>query len=559
MSDKGKSISTSHHFSVLEKNLKEKDDIIKNLKQELYHLRSIIAVMPGNVFWKDRQHVYQGCNNNVIKIFKLNSEQDFIGKKLEEVSPPNTIKQDVIEQITLSDEELMRTGTPKIIEESAFNEKFEPAIYLTQKVPLRDKDGNVNGLLGISLDITQQKINEAALQKAKEDAELANKAKSQFIMNMSHDLRTPFSGILGFARLLAEKEKDSEKKVMLSYVIESSEKLLALLNDILEFSKAENSSNSAHPIPFNIWELNQQVAGLMLAEIERKKLQLVFEIDPKIPTLLVGEKLKLHRILLNLVNNAVKFTHKGHIAIKIKILERKPEQIILHFAIEDSGIGIPANNLETIFESFNRLTSSYQSQYHGTGLGLSIVKQFVKQLGGEIKVESEIEKGSIFSFDLPFSIPVELLPENKQEKELDALKLEKITPQLQRIMLVEDDLIAQKLATIMLTEQFNCPVDIAANGEQALKLAYKNNYNLILMDIGLPDIDGFTIAQQIRKLPTSNEKTIIVGLSAHVDDNDRKAANNNHMNDIYNKPLSKEILYQLILKNYLGWVDRVFS
>ncbi len=512
-------------------------ELKKAKEKELYYLRDIIGKMPGNVYWKDRNGIYLGCNNNAVRLLKLASHQEIIGKKAEDF-----LELKYAQMVNENDNKIMLDGVSSIIEENAFDPDGNPAIYFTQKVPLRDEAGNVTGLLGISLNITQQKENEEALKKAKEEAENAYKVKSEFIMNMSHDLRTPFSGILGFARILEKKETDSEKKLMISYVVQSSEKLLDLLNDILNLSRTEGEKTTTESQIFDIQHLCQQVTSLMLAEIKRKKLKLYINIDSEIPNQVFGDKLKLHRILLNLLNNAVKFTEQGHVAIKIQLLSRVEEQIILNFQIEDSGIGIPNDKFGMIFEQFSRLNSSYQGNYNGAGLGLSIVKQFVHDLDGKMEVRSDLGKGSSFNFIIPLQIATNTSHSQAQ------LKLNKLTNSkrnFNRILLVEDDAIAQKLAEVMLKEEFNCQIDFARNSEQALKLSANHDYDLIIMDIGLPDLDGFTTTKMIRTQRHYNETIIIVGLSAHVDDADQKLASNCKMDDIFTKPLSKDFFFKL--------------
>lgn len=368
-------------------------------QQKLKQLEKIIALLPGNVYWKDRNGVYQGCNDLAAKLVKLKSRFEIIGKTLYDIADPK-----YADVISRTDEHIMATDTEMVLEESAFDVDGNPAVYFTRKVPLHDDEGNVNGLLGISIDITERKILENALQEAKIKAESSNAAKSEFIRNISHDLRTPFNSLLGFSKMLRNKETDPEKKQMLCDVVQSAEKLLEIITDVIDLSAIESGQDKNQIIQFSIIDIIEHIKVLLMSEIKQKKIELITHFNPDIPQRVLGDKMKIYRIILNLLANAIKFTHNGFISIDINSEKITEKKLLLVTAISDTGIGIPKEKQNIIFDRFSRLTSSYQGQYEGSGLGLYIVKQFLQELGGEITVESEVGKGSTFTCSIPLEL-----------------------------------------------------------------------------------------------------------------------------------------------------------
>jgi len=359
-------------------------------------LEEIISVLPGNIYWKNRKGIYLGCNNNMARLVKLNHRQDYLGKTLYDFAP-----KDIADNVTQTDESIMQSGQELCVEEEAFDPEGNPATYFTRKVPLKNNTGKVIGLAGISIDITERKRYEEALKIAKEKAEVANKAKSNFIMNMSHDIRTPFSGILGLSQFLFEKEKDSEKKEILNCIVESTENLLDILNEVIYLATIDKKSPGEIKA-FNLRTLLENIYKTMQPETMHKNLSFKLKIKSKIPIHLKGDEFALKRILLNLVGNAVKFTDSGSVVILVEAMHKTDTEVKLKFMIQDTGIGIPEDKQETIFEQFSKLSPSYEGKQQGTGLGLWFVKKITEDMGGEITVESKLGKGSSFSCTLSF-------------------------------------------------------------------------------------------------------------------------------------------------------------
>ena len=379
---------------------KRYEDALKhaNLNDDFPDLEEIIGILPGNIYWKNREGIYLGCNDNMAKLINLPSRHDYVGMTLHDFGP-----KEIADRITAIDEAIMESGEPSCSEEEAIDADDKPATLFTRKVPLKNKNGKVIGLAGVSIDITDRKRYEVALKLAKEKAEIANKTKSDFIMNMSHDIRTPFSGILGLSQFLFEKETNAEKKDILDCIVESSRNLLDVLNEVIflaTFDKEPETSTTR----ISLLRLIESVFAIMRPEAMRKGLTYTLDVDPNIPEHVTGDEFGTKRVLLNLIGNAIKFTDSGTVHISVETTEITNDQAKLQFIIRDSGIGIPDDKLEIIFEQFSRLVPSYKGKYQGTGLGLWFVKQLLVRMCGDIRVESEVGKGSAFIFTIPFTL-----------------------------------------------------------------------------------------------------------------------------------------------------------
>lgn len=354
-------------------------------------LEGIIALMPGNIYWKDRGGVYLGCNESIKKLLHLNHRNDIVGNTLYDLVP-----KDLADSITRIDNRVMETDEEYCIEETAFDPEGNEATYFTRKVPLKSTSGKTIGLVGISIDITERREHEKAIQIAREKAEAANKAKSAFIMNMSHDIRTPFSGLLGLSQFLLNNETDAEKKDILKSIVESAENLLDILNEVLDLTAAEEIQKKVLS-DFDLKKLIKGIYNTMLPATKQKKLQLNLSLDPSLPKKVYGDEYAVKRILLNLLGNAVKFTNTGHINITASLVEHTDQNIMFELKVSDTGIGIPKEKQDFIFEQFSKLDSSYQGKYRGTGLGLWFVKQLVERMKGTLKINSTPSKGTSFT------------------------------------------------------------------------------------------------------------------------------------------------------------------
>lgn len=365
-----------------------------------FDLEKIIAFVPGHVFWKDKDGKYIGCNDTFAKILKLKSRQDIVGLTDYDIS--SEAEANLIRENDLF---VMESGKEYVVEELGYDISGNPATYLSRKIPLFDKNGATIGLLGISMDISVRKKYEEELRLLKEKAEVANEAKSEFIMNMSHDLRTPMTGIIGFTDILKSKETNPEKKEMLELLESSSNRLLDLLNEIVSIVEAEENQN-IYRETFNLRNLIEDNAQLLRSAVEYKNLSFLTEMDETVPYTLLGDKKRLAQILLNLTGNAVKFTEKGYIKVTVKTISPvKKGKTKLQISVQDTGIGIDKKNFQKIFEKFSYLNAGHKEKYPGSGLGLWLVKKIVDDLDGKITVTSKIGKGTTFSLILNFQVP----------------------------------------------------------------------------------------------------------------------------------------------------------
>jgi two-component system, OmpR family, aerobic respiration control sensor histidine kinase ArcB len=547
-------------------------------KNDKASLETMIAHLPGNVYWMDKNCIHMGCNNNVLKMLGL-ARDEYVGKTYEELAEIVGWTQGEAKSFKKDDMEVLRTGYPKANVEEPLLRHIDGSLhyYLTNRVPMHNENGTISGVAGISVDITERKQMETELREAKEEAEEANNAKTEFLENMRHDIRTPLTGIVGFANIIAQEINDEKIKEYVDNLTASSQSLENLLNEILEVIRIGAQETTVTKKKFDLKEEITDVFDLNRARASHKHLDFSLEYDNSIPSRVIGDPMRTHRIVLELVANALNFTDKGSVKIKTELAKQKENNLIIKITVSDTGIGIPFNKQEEIFQQFKKLTPSYKGIYKGVGFGLSIVKQYVNELEGEIYVDS-YENGSTFICLLPLKKP--LLEEEEEEVEGKQKEISIITaktaplefvPQVKSrkkgdiqpvpypahpILVVEDQAIAAKVAKIILTG-LNCQVDVAENGRTALELFNKHKYDIIFMDIGLPDIDGYEVTRRIRLLELyTNEHIPIIALTAHVDEENKEHCINSGMNAVLSKPLNEEKARDII-SNFIPYYEQV--
>lgn len=371
---------------------------LAQLQAQVEELRDIISIMPGHIYWLDRHNIFRGCNIEQAKSAKLASPNDIIGK-----TNYDMLWKEQAASLDAINLQVMETGTPYSCEEIALM-ATGVRTYLSQKVPIKNQKGEIIGLLGISVDITDRKLMEQELREAKEKAEEANQVKTEFIRNMEHDIRTPMCGILGVATYVKTKV-EGQLQELLSDVEVSSNELLEYFNNILEFSQINSDIAPLIMDSISIKDIVDSVCRMELSAAKNKNLELIVSYATEIPSLLISNKFRIHRALLNLVSNAIKFTDKGYVKMMLRVELQAEDKALLSISVEDTGIGIPVTDRTIIFDKFTRGDLSNRGIYKGTGLGLWIVKQFMTELGGTVSLTSEINKGSIFTLSIPVSIP----------------------------------------------------------------------------------------------------------------------------------------------------------
>jgi len=419
--------------------------------------------------------------------------------------------------------------------------------------PYMEADKTISGVAVIAYEVTPHVLAKNELVEAKKNAEEktliaegAVKAKQQFLSNMSHEIRTPMNAIIGFTNVVLKTKLDNPQKQYINAIKVSGESLIVLLNDILDLAIVDAGKMTFVQTPFYLFSSVSDMLHLFETKMQEKNLALVKKYDTAIPKVLVGDPVRLRQIILNLIGNAVKFTNEGTITVSLGLLHEDKENVTIQFTVTDTGIGIPKNNLENIFDAFQQVALNTDRLYGGAGLGLAIVKQLVELQGGTVQVKSNVNKGSAFSFTLSF----------KKAKALTAIEPTTAVEQMQKngtgnvamknvkVLVAEDVALNQLLIKIILAE-FGFDADIAANGKIAIEYLQKNNYDIILMDLHMPEMDGFEATAHIRTILKLQIPIIALTADVTTVDNDKCRAVG--MNDYISKPIDEKLLYNKII------------
>lgn len=496
-------------------------------KENQTQLERISEVVPGNFYWKNSGGTYLGCNLSLLTMLGMHSIQDIIGKSDCDLWPEQA------DDIRNHDKQVMLSKKTVYTEESV-TVSGKNMFFAVMKMPLFGENDQVIGILGNSLDITKQKEMEEELKKAKEAAEIANIAKTQFIANMSHDIRTPLSGVVGLGGLVEKEIENPRHRMMVHDMVKSSNELLNMLNEILDVVSLGNITvEDIHEEPFHLPYLVQTIIDLEKSSVDLKEIELLSSIDEQVPTILFGDHQKLHHIVLNLVGNAIKFTKQGHVSIHVKLIEKQTHSVCLSFEISDTGMGVSLEDQEKVFDLFYKTTPSYKGIDKGHGIGLHIVKTYTELLGGKISVKSNLNQGSTFSFNLVFKLPDKdpmplttppaCLSQRRNEPKIitdtqaNPIGDEVDTgPNAPKILIIEDnDVVRMVVKTMVRTA--HCNPTTANDCETGLELAKSQSFDLILSDIGLPGISGIEFAKQLRQYEEENNKkpVPIVAVTGH--------------------------------------------
>jgi PAS domain S-box-containing protein len=364
-------------------------------------LTQLLATLPGHVYWKDLDGRYLGCNQKFVEILGFTSPQDIIDK-----TDFDFLSYDKAKLIQENDWQVITAKQELAFEEEGVDQQGNPAFYLTHKAPLYDEKDHIIGILGVTVNITIRKEAEKQLKIAKEKAELANKAKSDFLAVVSHELRTPLTAIIGLAEMLKVPNFSAEKKLEFTdHLINSSQHLLGIVNDILDFAQLEENKFQLIPSAFNLQELIKKVIGMLYTQAMQKGLSLsLLHYPTTLPKHLKADIKALSQILINLIGNAIKFTNAGSIDLIVQLHSATTKHAAIEIIVADTGIGIPANKLEKIFERFEQVNQPQTRTVGGTGLGLAVTKKLVEMMDGTITVESTLGRGTRFTVNLLLEI-----------------------------------------------------------------------------------------------------------------------------------------------------------
>ncbi len=558
-------------FSEIYPPIKDFNQYLWDEKEKLaIYLNNIVENIPASIYWKDVNSVILGGSKLHTELTGFSDSKAVIGK-----TDYDFAWKGQAERIIENDRFVMKNKQMISFEERAKLPDDGIHIFLTQKSPLKGRLGEIIGVLGVSIDITELKKTQKKLKKAKLAAEAANLAKTEFLANMSHDIRTPLTGIIGLSQLLAYRLVLTEDKADLHLIRQASERLLSLLNDILDVASLENINEAEVKLEsFSLVDLSKALKSLLAPAAKLKELSLHVKVDISTSENILSDRIKLERILLNLANNAIKFTKKGEVNLSIKELALSPQRadgISVEFTISDTGIGIPADKLAYIFDHFFRVKPSFEEQNQGYGVGLYIVKKFVNLLGGEIEVKSEVGVGTKFSFIL-FMTLEKSHKKNKNKnsehfgllkakgeqavaaEENSAERTEITSPALledkllakKSILLIEDDQLVIKFSRELLT-QAGYQVTVVSTSKEALNLVKSHSFDLILTDLGLPGISGCELAVLYRYWERVNHKprVPIIVLTAHGQGKFKEECLAAGINEIWLKPLTIEKIKKL--------------
>jgi signal transduction histidine kinase/CheY-like chemotaxis protein/HPt (histidine-containing phosphotransfer) domain-containing protein len=448
---------------------------------------------------------------------------------------PKMVSESLRNIIGYMEKEEMEIISAETIKANIYSERIKSIVLLGHIIAIVVLG---TSLLIIFLDISQRNFFEQELIKAKELAEKSVKIKENFLANISHEIRTPMNAISGLTKILLRSGLNKKQIEYLDAIKASSDTLLVIINDILDLSKAKSGKMVFEKTEIKIHSLVSSLTELLSAKAEEKRIKLMVDIDKDIPPCLLGDAVRLNQILLNLLGNAIKFTEKGNVELTATLIPDEGGQAKVKFSVGDSGIGITEELMPTIFESFTQASTEITRKYGGTGLGLSIVKELVELQGGQIQVKSKVGEGSTFSFWLPFEV---------KEAEGELVAETGITAAIKylpgtKVLLVEDNLINQMVAQAVLKE-FKCMVESAENGKTAFELSRRIKFDVILMDVQMPEISGYEVTRRIRSDAGSiNQFTPIIAMTANAGKADQEKCMEAGMDDFISKPFDENNL-----------------
>ena len=533
-----------HVFQAQEIAIKEIKQLVKNLDKQKLELnqsrklyKQLVEEAGDIIFRMDRQGLISYINPIGLHIFNQ-EEEDIIGCHFTKL-----IDQEFRAEALGLFKEQVSTNKANLYQEFPYKKANGENIWFGQNINLLFENDNLIGAQVVARDITERKKFEAELLKAKEIAEESELAKEKFLANMSHEIRTPMNAIYGLANILMDKSLSDEDRESVRAINHSANNLIRIINDILDFSKIESGNVEIRENVFNLEQVLEGVIQTLKLGASDKDIELKMFIDSAVPKELIGDPVRLRQILLNLKSNAIKFTEHGYVETSVKVKHESAENCTLLFEVKDTGIGIPESKLETIFKSFTQASDETSRKYGGTGLGLTIAKELIELQSGTIEVQSIPGHGSTFVFTLKFEFGTGLEPQAKlQERNFT---LDELTGY--KFLMAEDNLMNQLLAKKVFAK-WNCKIDFADNGQIAIDKLNVNDYDLVLMDLQMPELDGYQTTKYIRNEMRQPKSEIpIIAITAHALSGESAKCISIGMNDYISKPFNQLELFEKIL------------
>ncbi|MCL4207106.1 MAG: GAF domain-containing protein [Pirellulaceae bacterium] len=474
----------------------------EELQHERYLLHTLMDHLPHAIYFKDSNSRFLRINRAMGAMFGLADPAEAIG-----MSDRDFFAAEHAERAMADERRIVQTGEPVVdLQEKETWPDGRVTWALTTKMPLLDESGRIIGTFGLSRDITEQKQTAEALQAAKEAAEAANRAKSSFLANMSHEIRTPLNAVIGMSELLLDTQVTPQQHEFLTIVKDSGEALLSVINDILDFSKIEAGKLTLERAPFDLWEQVGDTMKSFATRANQRELELACRIHPDVPRLAIGDANRLRQIIINLVGNALKFTDRGEVVLDVQRESRNADDVVLHFTVRDTGIGIPKNRQAAIFEMFEQADSSSTRRYGGTGLGLTICQRLTELMGGRIWLESEPGVGSSFHFTVHLEIGCEALAHRPRAELAGIHGLQ--------VLVVDDNTTNRRILDEVLRSWQFLPV-LVSSAEEAWEELQRAKvvgqpYPLMLTDVHMPGTDGFALVERIKSDPLSRGPAIVM-------------------------------------------------
>ncbi len=509
-------------------NITEYKRIEEELSKKRNFLQAILDNSPAVIYVKDLSGRYILGNKEWEQVVNIGPGETGLGK-----TDFDLFSRETAEAFLANDKKVIDTGEPLEQFENLSDKNGDSITFISLKFPIIDKNGEIFSLGGVSTDISE-------LLEAKQKAEAATVAKSNFLANMSHEIRTPMNAVLGMSRLALDTDLSEKQRNYIQNAFNSAESLLDIIDSILDFSKIEAGMMKLENIPFSLRKLCRDVNDVFALKAKAKKLEMLFDLDDRIPKDVVGDPLRLKQVLINLIDNGIKFTDSGSVSMQVSVKSSKNKQIILNFVITDTGVGISEDRQAELFAPFNQLDSSTTRNYGGTGLGLSITRKIVELLGGRIWVKSRLGKGTSFYFTIPLGTEKSLFDCSSNEKKRNVVDF---SERLRRksVLVVEDNLVNQALAVEILTRQ-GMVVATANSGKEALDTLKQERFDVIFMDCQMPVMDGYETTRKIRDI-SEHKRVPIIALTANVFKGDLDKCVQAGMNGFVLKPYKPNDLF----------------